>query len=359
MRDEIQNWAIKTPMVYRLISEMYDIKHLPNRMTPPHRHYRHFYVLCSDPWIIVTSENTSDLSWVCKKTGDQNAYILVLFWYTKETVSKMYREFVNYRNHKAGFPNHKIIFLCNTRYELFLAKCLGLPSVYCNQNCLIDEDVFKVKNSITKKYNAIYNARICQQKRQHLLKDVDNLALIVGPNLTLSDIDLIYKRQIWETIPGAIVVNDRKKKELSQFSEDYKFPQLVGDDVCKELNQARVGVILSREEGACYASAEYLLCGLPVVTTYNIGGRDVFLNGEYTRKVDANSTAISSAINDLIAKNYDPNFIRNETLNKFIPHRNRFMNLINQIFLENNKEVNLADFWQNTFVNKMLQTQRI
>ena len=40
-----------------------------------------------------------------------------------------------------------------------------------------------------------------------------------------------------------------------------------------------VGGVFSEEEGACWASSEYLLCGLPVVSTHSRGGRDVWYSG--------------------------------------------------------------------------------
>ena len=42
----------------------------------------------------------------------------------------------------------------------------------------------------------------------------------------------------------------------------------------RHLNRARVGLCLSAREGAMFASMEYLLSGLPIVTTPSMGGRD-------------------------------------------------------------------------------------
>lgn len=50
------------------------------------------------------------------------------------------------------------------------------------------------------------------------------------------------------------------------------------DKINEIYGQSRCGLILSAEEGACFAAMEYLLCGLPVVTTPNIGGRDEFFD---------------------------------------------------------------------------------
>ncbi len=49
-------------------------------------------------------------------------------------------------------------------------------------------------------------------------------------------------------------------------------------EVARKLNACRVGMCLSETEGAMFAAVEYLLCGLPVVSTPSQGGRDVWFD---------------------------------------------------------------------------------
>ena len=79
--------------------------------------------------------------------------------------------------------------------------------------------------------------------------------------------------------------------------------------------------MLSKAEGACYASAEYLLCGLPLVTTKSIGGRDVFYDDAYTLVVDDTPEAVREGVRQMIERDISPEFIRRETLKKLSPHR--------------------------------------
>ena len=51
-------------------------------------------------------------------------------------------------------------------------------------------------------------------------------------------------------------------------------------ELCHWLNRSRTGLCLSEREGAMFASIEYLLCGLPIVTTPSIGGRHVFFEAD-------------------------------------------------------------------------------
>jgi glycosyltransferase involved in cell wall biosynthesis len=71
------------------------------------------------------------------------------------------------------------------------------------------------------------------------------------------------------------------------------------------LNQAYCGLALSAIEGGMHASMEYLLCGLPVVTTESLGGRSYFLNSNNSIFVDDNSDAVLSAVNEL-KKGFNP-----------------------------------------------------
>ena len=119
-------------------------------------------------------------------------------------------------------------------------------------------------------------------------------------------------------------------------------------------DRAYTGAILSRAEGANYASAEYLLCGLPVVSTYNIGGRDVFFDDRYCRTVLPNPHKIKTAVEELIAGKTEPAFIREETLKKMEPHRQRFRELLFNIHRQFAIPINKEDYWRSVYVNKML-----
>jgi glycosyltransferase involved in cell wall biosynthesis len=57
-----------------------------------------------------------------------------------------------------------------------------------------------------------------------------------------------------------------------------------------------VGGIFSEKEGACYSSSEYLLCGLPVVSTRSEGGRDEWYNKWNSIICDPIESAVSEAV---------------------------------------------------------------
>jgi glycosyltransferase involved in cell wall biosynthesis len=77
-----------------------------------------------------------------------------------------------------------------------------------------------------------------------------------------------------------------------------------------------------------FASIEYLLCGLPVVTTRNSGGRDVFFDPEYVETVDDDSEAVNRGVLNLIARAPNASLIRAKTLLKMEEHRQRLRELL-------------------------------
>ncbi len=62
------------------------------------------------------------------------------------------------------------------------------------------------------------------------------------------------------------------------------------------LNNCQVGGIFSAKEGACYASTEYLLCGLPVITTASKGGRHVWYTPQNSITVEATPEAVAAGV---------------------------------------------------------------
>ena len=63
-----------------------------------------------------------------------------------------------------------------------------------------------------------------------------------------------------------------------------------------------------------FASMEYLMCGLPVVTTPNRGGRNRYFTPRNSRLVDPRPDAVAAAVAEYVATPPDPFVIRDEVL---------------------------------------------
>lgn len=68
------------------------------------------------------------------------------------------------------------------------------------------------------------------------------------------------------------------------------------------LNNSSVGGIFSATEGACYASTEYLMCGLPVISTHSTGGRDIWYTPDNSILVEATEPAVAARLQRALVK---------------------------------------------------------
>jgi len=118
-------------------------------------------------------------------------------------------------------------------------------------------------------------------------------------------------------------------------------------------NRSRAGLCLSDCEGAMYVSAEYLLCGLPVVTTPNIGGRDYFLDAPYCVSAEPHPEAVAQAVKYLGEQHFDPFAIRRAVLHKMLPQRERLITLVQSILDASGGNADFRRIWPEVFINKL------
>jgi glycosyltransferase involved in cell wall biosynthesis len=220
------------------------------------------------------------------------------------------------RNALKRHPKHRVVMLCNELFTVDLFRAQGIEAIFCSHNCYVNENYFTVDPNAVKKYDAIYNATMAPYKRHQLAAKVESLALITYRYGGTHTGD--YEQQIRAALAHAAWVVDA-------FQDGQK---ATAADVARYYNQSRVGLCLSAKEGAMFASIEYLLCGLPVVTSHNTGGRDAFFDPEYVEWVDDDPEAVRQGVANLIARAPDAAFIRAKTLAKMEEHRQRLRDLL-------------------------------
>jgi hypothetical protein len=208
---------------------------------------------------------------------------------------------------------------------------------------MVDEEIFRPVTGPEKKFDAVYDARLDAWKRHGLAADVDSLGLIYhrAPGLE----DTSYINQIREDFAQAKFFNHSEAGDYETLS-----PQQVNE----ALNQCRVGLCLSAEEGAMFASVQYLLAGLTVVTTPNHGGRDVFFDDEIAITVDPTPEAVERGVREMIGRNLEPEYVRARTLERIVSHRERFIALGQSIYDDESVARNFAKDFEKIFSNKLL-----
>lgn len=217
-------------------------------------------------------------------------------------------------------------FSAKTMFEYF-----GFQGDIVNHNCFIDENLFKVVES-EKIYDAIYTARLVPFKRHYLASKVDNLALIAGST----------NGELIKDLPQHKYINES---------------HLSAHDVIQKLAQSKVGLLLSDFEGACYSSSEYLLCGLPVVSTRSHGGRDIWYNAYNSIVCDANPESVSEAVQKLAAQERDPHRIREMHIQLSKQLRLNFIRMHQKALIACSDSTDTQDYFNNNFKNKLLTSE--
>jgi glycosyltransferase involved in cell wall biosynthesis len=125
-------------------------------------------------------------------------------------------------------------------------------------------------------------------------------------------------------------------------------------EVKEKINQSNCGLILSASEGACFASSEYLLCGIPIVSTVSEGGRSVWYDEYNSLIVDANADAVTEGVRFFSSHRRLPQVIRDSHIGLAGSHRASFIRLLTATiescgdYLEDP-----VRYFHNTFMHKL------
>ncbi len=266
---------------------------------------------------------------------DERVYRLVMnLWHqTADQIEEYHNRW------RAQRPRHRLLHLVNEAPICEELQARGVPALFVNQNAFLDEQLFTIQPQVPRLFDAVYNARMALFKRHHLLREMRSALLIGG--LLASDDSQEYFDQLRLQLPQATFTHADDPGHRSP------------GEVAQLLNSARVGVCLSAIEGTMFAATEYLLCGLPVVSTPSLGGRDIWFDPRFTRIVPADPQAIADAVQELISLNISPYLIRNATIARLTEHRQRFTSAVQRIHNVEGTGRDFAREFYTSFRNKI------
>jgi len=196
------------------------------------------------------------------------------------------------------FPEARIVFLVNEKEAIPVLKDAA-ECVWCHQNAFLDPRRYPLASG-ARRFDAIYVARITPFKRHALAAKVANLHLVGGYSRREAD----YFQEVMRTVPHA-----RWDEKVSSW--------LIG----RRMTQASCGLALSAVEGAMFVCGEYSLCGLPVVNTANIGGRDLMLPAFAAFRADDTPESVAEGVDRWKANPVPPQEIRAAFLRMAAEHR--------------------------------------
>ena len=208
-----------------------------------------------------------------------------------------------------AFPEARFIILANAPNEVEIIK--DFCEVYlASHNAFLDPARYPLAKAGKRKFDALYIARITPFKRHDLAVKIKNLHLI-----------------------GSFAA-----KEQEYFEKTIKlFPQAVWSQkvpsffIGRKIGEAACGLALSAIEGAMFSCGEYTLCGVPVVNTRNLGGRDTLLPDFAVRYADDNAGSVAENVEYWVNNPIDPIEVRNGFLNMALPQKAMVQDLINTI----------------------------
>ena len=222
-------------------------------------------------------------------------------------------------------------FLLNSEMEL-REFCRILPEfdgIHFNNASLLNPNLFFVSSEDARLFDAVMNAKPLVFKRHYLSGEIDS-KLFITYDVKSSDSEYDTYVDIDRFRPSSVVKN------------------ILEADVANYLSTANVGLMLSSVEGACYASAEYLLCGLPVVSTHSIGGRDDFYDETNSVIVKDAAEEVMCAVSLLVSRlnggDIDRQSIRNGYLAKRRVFLRRLSDKLGQIFVKHGVDINSEKF---------------
>ena len=210
----------------------------------------------------------------------------------------------------------------------------GFQGDIINQNAWLDEKAIAQHLGKEKIYDGIYVEFNKKSKRPQLAAQVSPLALVTKAN---------HGKSFPDTPPY---------KYLNE-------QQLSPTEMWEKINQSHCGLVLSAEEGACQTSSEYLLCGIPVVSTSSLGGRDMWYRENNSIICEATVDAVASAVEKFVQNPPDAKRIRQQHIEQAQQYREKFIQVVADVFHRFEVDVEASSYFQKNFYHKMRKNENI
>ncbi|MFY9295011.1 MAG: glycosyltransferase [Methylorubrum rhodinum] len=218
------------------------------------------------------------------------------------------------------FPQHTYTILVNDPIDLPTVRA-ALPEIgvyVWNTNCTADPKAFSGPpiEPTEPEFGAVYNARYSPYKRIELAAQVERLCLI---------------SRGWKAEQAGALRSLVPNAYIPNIGEDDQPRVLPPKEIASISARSRCGLMLSGLEGQTRAIMEYLLCGLPVVTTPNYGGRDRFLTPSNSLFAAPDPASVAATVAMVPAVGFDRHAIRAEALRAMEKEKNLLVQIVNVV----------------------------
>ncbi|RDC54293.1 glycosyltransferase [Pedobacter chinensis] len=227
------------------------------------------------------------------------------------------------------------MMMCNSVSEDNYRNMFNIAGMKCPIYIYTNENDYFV-DAVEKKYDAIYAAQIIPFKRIGLAREIKSIYILTytqGAGMKENDLHSAYPEMKHAEF-------NKNWKNVSEKNELF--------------NQSKVGLCLSKEEGPMLASLEYMLSGIPVVSTKSSGGRKEYYDPDYAIIVDDNPGSIRKGVEAMIAKQVDPEYIRKKTLIKLNHDRENYVQaILDQHKKYTNEQLSGENIMKSLFTNPL------
>lgn len=260
---------------------------------------------------LISDYNVIDYKLSNNQINEQNTIVCLLTsWYKSETIIRIINENKNYH----------MIILANTEEEKqYYENQVTCDVIFVNKNAFLNENVFIMNNFFSKKYDLVIDSCFCEYKNRIIASKI------------LNTVHIGYYKKANNIIENEFIPNFGIKVN---YDTNNLYHKLTSREICDIYNQSHVGGIFSDKEGACLSSTQYLLCGLPVVSTKSKGGRDVWYNENNSIICENNDDDCYRCVQLVKQKLENGEFngenIRNNTINLMNHFRNELIHFLIQ-----------------------------
>jgi glycosyltransferase involved in cell wall biosynthesis len=220
-------------------------------------------------------------------------------------------------------PNAQFLMLASNDLEAIRFEA---NSMVASALIFLDERVWRPVPAAphSETYDAVYVGRLDPMKRHELAAGIEKILLVYGHTLEGDHQQAVAR--VRDLLPRAHFANEE--------GAGGKYRLLSHERIAGLLGQASVGLCLSAVEGCMRASMEYMLSGLPVVSTKSIGGRDRYFGTSYCRIVEDDPDAIARAVAELSAMKLDRWRIREHVAQTLSFERYNFLLTLNRLMAD-------------------------
>lgn len=221
-------------------------------------------------------------------------------------------------------PNYEITILANSLEEKeYFEKMTTREALFCNHNAFLNERVFDIIENVPKHHDLVVDSAF------HEYKNVEKA------NRVKDTLHIGYVKHDMST--HVVIPTYGKLANFANANANGKYKRLTKPQINACYNESRVAGIFSLVEGACFASSQYLLAGLPVISTRSQGGRDIWYN-EFNCIICENDEdsiydAHQTAMKRLESGEFNARQIRELHLQQMDEHRTRLIEYIKHTVL--------------------------